>query len=417
MSEIVDIHAMEILDSRSNPTVFTRVTLSDGSIGEAVAPSGASCGKYEAFELRDTDNPRYHRRGVLRAVKNVNETIFPALVGMRATEQEEADSFMIALDGAYNKSNLGANAIISVSLAIAKAAAESLGIPLYRYIGGALVKKMPIPMLNVLNGGAHADNNIDIQELMIVPKGAPSFSEGLRMSSEVYHMLRNILRAEGLSTTLGDEGGFAPALGSLEEGLSLLIKAVEESGYQMGKEIALAIDAATSEWYSDGNYYMPKAKKMYTPDELCAYFVNLCEKYPIISIEDPLGEEDYRAWEKISSILIPRGINLVGDDLFVTNASRIEEGRAHNIANAVLIKPNQVGTLMETYEAVSLSKSIGYKTIMSHRSGESEDTSIADLAVGLSTDYVKMGAPARSERTAKYNRLLKIESELFSPSY
>ncbi len=417
MSEIVDIHAYEILDSRGNPTVLTKVTLSDGSVGEAAAPSGASCGKYEAYELRDTDNARYHRRGVEKAVRNVNEIIFPALVGMKATEEEQADSFMIALDGAYNKSNLGANAIISVSLAIARAAAVSLGIPLYRYIGGALVNKMPIPMLNILNGGVHADNNIDIQELMIVPNGAASFKEAMRMSSEVYHTLRNILRASSLSTTLGDEGGFAPMLPSVDEAMKLLIKAIEESGYRVKDEISLAIDAASSEWYSDGEYYMPKTGKKYTPDELCMYFSDLAEKYPIISMEDPMAEEDYRGWEKITETLSSRGIMLVGDDLFVTNTARIMDCKDKNIANSVLIKPNQVGTLTETYEAVRLAKSIGYKTIMSHRSGETEDSFIADLAVGLCTDYVKMGAPVRGERTAKYNRLLKIEDEMFSPAY
>ncbi len=417
MAEITEISAMEILDSRGNPTVSVKVVLSDGSVGEAAAPSGASRGKNEAYELRDADVPRYHRQGVLKAVKNVNEIIFPALVGMRAGELEEADSFMIALDGTYNKSNLGANAIISVSLAIARATANSLSMPLYRYLGGALVKKMPIPMMNVLNGGAHSGNNIDIQEFMIVPQGAESFADAVRMSSETYHSLKNILRSNSYSTELGDEGGFAPMLSSDEEAIELLLRAITDAGYESGKDISIALDAAASEWYSDGLYYMPKSGKRYTADELSGYFEMLCSKYPIISIEDPLGEEDYPAWEKISERLIPKGVNLVGDDLFVTSSARISEGKSRKIANAVLIKPNQIGTLTETYEAVALSKSIGYKTVMSHRSGETEDAFIADLAVALSCDFVKMGAPARAERTAKYNRLMKIEKELFAPSY
>ncbi len=417
MAEIKNIHAMEILDSRGNPTLSVKVTLSDGSVGEASCPAGASRGKWEAHELRDRENPRYHRMGVSEAVRRVNEIIFPALVGMKSTELEEADSFMIALDGAYNKSNLGANSIISTSAAIARAVASSLSLPLYRYLGGAFVKKMPIPMMNVLNGGAHSDNNLDIQEFMIVPHGAESFTEAVRISSEVYHTLGNILKSRSLSAALGDEGGYAPHLENDEEGIELLLLAIENSGYKPGADISIALDVAASEWYSEGMYYMPKRGKRLTSDELSDYFISLIEKYPIMSIEDPLGEEDYSAWEKLTARLAARGVNLVGDDLFVTNTSRIAEGIRRKMANTVLIKPNQIGTLTETYEAVSLAVSGGYKTIMSHRSGETEDSFIADLAVGLSCDYVKMGAPARGERTAKYNRLMKIEAELFSPNY
>jgi len=417
MVEIKEIHAMEILDSRGNPSVYSEVILSDGSVGEASAPSGASRGKNEAFEKRDCDSARYYGKGVLGAVKGITDVIFPALVGMSPYEHEEADSVMIALDGAYNKSNLGANAILSVSLAIARAAARSLGLPLYRYLGGALVKKMPIPMMNVLNGGAHAGNNVEIQEFMIVPTGAESFSEAVRMCAEIYHTLKSIINSKGLSTAVGDEGGFAPTLSSDSEAIELLIKAIKESGYSPESEVKIALDAAASEWYDNGTYYLKKRGKQYTSDELMNYFISLSEAYPIISIEDPMSEDDVRGWERISERLLPKGVNLVGDDLFVTNTERIYEGYSKKIASSVLIKPNQIGTLTETFEAVSLSKEIGYKTIMSHRSGETEDSFIADLAVALSCDFVKMGAPCRAERCAKYNRLMKIESEIFAPVY
>ena len=417
MIEITEIRGMEILDSRANPTVLAEVILSDGSVGTASAPSGASKGKKEAVELRDTESPRYHKKGVSEAVSRINEVIFPALVGMSPYEHEEADSVMIALDGTYNKSNLGANAIISVSLALARAAANSLSLPLYRYLGGALVKKMPVPMMNVLNGGAHAANNIEIQEFMLVPHGAESFRDAVCMCSEVYHTLKNILRANSLSSSVGDEGGFAPDLKSDEEAIELLLKAIKESGYSAEKDISLALDAASSEWYDDGMYIMKKRGGSYTSDELCDYFIGLTNKYPIISLEDPMAENDYRGWERITESLKDRGIRLVGDDLFVTNSNEIRDGKKRKIANSVLIKPNQIGSLTECYDAVSLSRSFGYQTIMSHRSGETEDSFIADLAVALSTDFVKMGAPARGERTAKYNRLMKIESEIFASSY
>jgi len=416
MSEITKICAREVLDSRGNPTVEAEVTLSDGTVATAEVPSGASTGINEAVELRDGEGERYHKRGVLTAIQNVNEKIHPALVGMEVTEIDEADSVMIALDGAYNKSNLGANAILSVSIAIAKAGAKSLSIPLYRYLGGALVKKMPIPMMNILNGGAHAGNNIDIQEFMIIPTGAPSFTDGVRMCSEVYHTLKNILLSKGLSTAVGDEGGFAPMLPSDEEAIKVIMSAIEKSGYTAGEDFMLGLDAAASEWYADNGYVMPKRSKSYTSDELVEYFSALVSNYPILSIEDAVGEEDNYGWKKLTERLSKKCV-LVGDDLFVTDPRRVSEGIAENIANAVLIKPNQIGTVSETAEAVFTAKSGGYKTAMSHRSGDTADAFIADFAVALSCDFIKTGAPARAERTAKYNRLMKIESELFSSTY
>ena len=417
MVEIKEIRAMEMLDSRGNPTVFSEVLLSDGTVGEASVPSGASCGKYEAKEKRDNDSARYFGRGVLSAVKGINDVIFPALLGMSPFENEEADSVMIALDGERDKSKLGANAILSVSLALARAAARSLGIPLYRYLGGALVKKMPIPMMNVLNGGVHAGNNVEIQEFMLVPVGAESFSDAVRICSEIYSVLKKIFKTKNLSSAVGDEGGFAPNLSSDEEAIELLIKAIKESGYSPESEVKIALDAASSEWYDGNNYYLKKRGKIYTSDELINYFSLLAERYPIISIEDPLADVDARGWERITEKFKGRGIMLVGDDLFTTNSERILEGFSKKRANSVLIKPNQIGTLTETHEAVSIAKEVGYKTIMSHRSGETEDTFIADLAVALSADFVKMGAPARAERTSKYNRLMKIESEIFAARY
>lgn len=417
MVEIKEIRAMEMLDSRGNPTVFSEVILSDGTVGEASVPSGASCGKYEAKEKRDNDSARYFGRGVLSAVKGINEVIFPALVGMSPFEHEEADSVMIALDGEYDKSNLGANAVLSVSLAIARAAARSLGIPLYRYLGGALVKKMPIPMMNVLNGGVHAGNNVEIQEFMLVPVGAESFCEAVRICAEVYSVLKKILKTGSLSTAVGDEGGFAPNLSSDEEAVELLVKAIKECGYSPEAEVKIALDAAASEWYDGKNYNLKKRGKVYTSDELINYFTALSERYPILSIEDPLADTDMRGWERITEKLSDKKIMLVGDDLFTTNSERISEGYSKCCANSVLIKPNQIGTLTETHEAAALAKEIGYKTVMSHRSGETEDAFIADLAVALSSDFVKMGAPARAERTSKYNRLMKIESEIFAPRY
>ena len=416
MCEITNVSAREIIDSRGNPTIEAEVTLSDGTVATAQVPSGASTGKYEACELRDKECGRYHKKGVLGAVKNVNEIICPAIIGMDVSDIDEADSVMIALDGTYNKSNLGANAILSVSLAIAKAGAKSLGIPLYRYLGGALVRKMPIPMMNILNGGAHADNNIDMQEFMIIPSGAPTFSDGVRMCSEVYHILKNILTASGLSTAVGDEGGFAPTLSSDEEAIKLIMEAIDKSGYIPGEDFMLGLDVAASEWKTKEGYVMKKRGSFYTSDELVEYFSGLMKKYPILSIEDALGEEDVYGWKKITEKL-SSDVILVGDDLFVTAPERIAEGIFEKEANAVLIKPNQVGSVTETAEAVCRAKRGGYKTIMSHRSGDTEDTFIADFAVALSCDFIKTGAPTRAERTSKYNRLMKIESELFSSEY
>jgi len=416
MSDIVKVSAREIIDSRGNPTVEAEITLSDGTVAAAQVPSGASTGKYEACELRDGDAKRYHRQGVSGAVKNVNEIICPALVGMDVSDIDEADSVMIALDGTYNKSALGANAMLSVSLAIAKAGALSCGMPLYRYLGGQLVKRMPTPMMNILNGGAHAENNVDIQEFMIIPSGADSFSDGVRMCSEVYHTLKNILKAEGFSTAVGDEGGFAPSLASDEEAIKLIISAIEKSGYKAGADFMLGLDAAASEWKTDDGYVMKKRGKSYTSDELIEYFASLAESYPILSIEDAVGEEDFYGWKRLTERLSKKCI-LVGDDLFVTSAQKVYSGIEEGIANAVLIKPNQVGSVSETADAIYAAKSAGYKTIMSHRSGDTEDTFIADFAVAMGCEFIKTGAPTRAERTAKYNRLMKIESELFAPLY
>ncbi len=417
MVEIKEICSIEVLDSRGAPTVSCRVTLSNGAQGFASAPSGASRGKNEAFEKRDGAGERYFGRGVLGAVAAVNEIIAPALVGMSAFDQEEADEVMLALDGTYNKSALGANAILAVSLALARAAAEALRIPLYRYLGGALVNSLPVPMMNVLNGGAHAGNNLDIQEFMIVPVGASSFSEAVRACAEIYHTLGAILAANGYSRAVGDEGGYAPSLASDEEAIELLVRAIGDSGYAAGRDVSIALDAAASEWYSGGAYHLPKRGISKTSDELVEYFAALSERYPLVSIEDPVADDDVYGWERIGARLAARKVTLVGDDVFVTNAERIRRGAEQGIANAVLIKPNQIGSLTETFEAVSLARGVGYRTVMSHRSGETEDSFIADLAVALSCPFVKMGAPARGERTAKYNRLLQIESELFSPRF
>lgn len=417
MDKIVNISAREIIDSRSNPTVEAEVTLSSGKRATAQVPSGASKGENEAFELRDTGSKRFLKRGVLEAVKNVNEIIKPAIIGMEAFDIEEADSVMIALDGMYNKSGLGANAILAVSIAILKAGALSLDIPLYKYIGGALTKRLPMPMMNILNGGAHADNNVDMQEFMIVPIGAPTFSDGVRMCSEVYGTLKNILKSGGYGTTVGDEGGFAPMLSSDEEAIKLILEAVHLAGYEADSDFKIALDVAASQWKSEGGYVLTKSRKSYTADELIDYYTALVEKYPIMSIEDALDENDREGWKRLSEKMLRYKTMLVGDDLFVTDSRRISDGIADGIANSVLIKPNQVGTVTETANAVFAAKKGGYKTIMSHRSGDTEDTFIADLAVGLSCDFIKSGAPARAERTAKYNRLMKIESELFFSVY
>ena len=411
MTTIESVTAREILDSRANPTVEAEVRLSDGSRGAAAVPSGASTGKYEAVELRDTESLRYHKKGVLGAVRNIEEIIAPAICKKRAYECNKIDEIMCSLDPMANKSTLGANAILAVSLALRRAAAQSMGLPLYRYLSDGKAKKMPVPLLNILNGGAHAANNLDIQEFMIAPIGAESFAEAVRISAEVYHTLRRILLSRSLSVGVGDEGGFAPNLESDEAAIEVILEAIEESGYEAGKTVSIALDVASSEWWCDGGYFLPKRRVKMTSDELMLYISSLVEKYPIISVEDGMGEEDTYGWRRLSERLSEK-IMLVGDDLFVTDAERVKRGAEEKIANAVLIKPNQIGTVRETALAISTAKSYGYSAIMSHRSGETEDTSIADLAVAYQTPYIKMGAPARSERTAKYNRLMKIEEEL-----
>lgn len=417
MVSVKSVKAREILDSRGNPTVEAEVELTDGTRGVASVPSGASRGKCEAWERRDDDNPRYHKKGVLGAVSAVNEKIAPALIGMSAYDTSETDSVMLALDGMYNKSNLGANAILSVSLALTRAAAKSLHMPLYRYVGGAFISRMPVPMMNILNGGAHAGNNIDIQEFMIIPIGASSFAEAVRICAEIYHSLKSDIVSRGMSVGVGDEGGFAPMLDSDEEALALICDAIKHSGYKAGEDVALGLDIAASEWFSDDNYYLPKRGICMSADELCEYVYSLVSKYPIISVEDAMADSDGYGWRRLTERFSDKKTILIGDDLFVTDAQKIADGAKGGIANAVLIKPNQIGTLTETAEAIRCAATYGYKTAMSHRSGETEDSIIADLAVGFGTHFIKTGAPARSERTAKYNRLMKIESELFMPYY
>ena len=417
MVKIESVSAREILDSRANPTVEAEVRLSDGARGIAAVPSGASRGKNEAYELRDTENNRYRKKGVLNAVRSVNEDINSALVGKEAYDLEGADSIMISLDGTHNKSNLGANAILSVSLALARAGAASRGLPLYRYVATETPTLMPVPMLNILNGGAHAANNLDFQEFMILPTGAESFAEAVRMGAEIYHSLRSILVSRSFGVGVGDEGGFAPDLKGEEEAIEVIIEAISEAGYKAGKDVFLGLDVASSEWRCGEGYRPSKSGRNMTSDELCDYLAELVGKYPIISIEDGMGEDDIYGWEKLTERLKNTKTMLVGDDLFVTDYRRISEGADKNIANTVLIKPNQIGTLSETKKAISTARARGYRTVMSHRSGETEDSTIADLAVAFGCELVKMGAPARSERTAKYNRLMKIESELMGAKY
>lgn len=417
MYEIASVTAREILDSRANPTVEATVTLCDGTAASASVPSGASTGAHEAAELRDTENDtRYRGKGVLRAVSNVRERIAPAIVGVPATEQGRVDSLMIALDGEYNKSNCGANAILSVSLAAARAAATAARAPLYRYLGGALREHMPVPMMNILNGGAHTTEGTDFQEFMIIPTGADSFSEAVRMGAEVYAALKDKLRERGLPTGVGDEGGFSPGLSDERAAIELILSAVSAAGYSAGRDIMLGLDMAASEWVCDGGYLLPRSGRRYTSTELCMLIEELVRDYPILTVEDGMGEEDTEGWRLLTSRLGER-VTLVGDDLFVTDPRRVAAGIEKKTANAVLIKPNQIGTLTETAAAVNVARRAGWRTVMSHRSGETADSFISDLAVALGTDFIKCGAPARSERTAKYNRLMAIESEMFAPSY
>ena len=405
------VHAREILDSRGNPTVEVQVALAGGASALASVPSGASTGRFEAVELRDGDDHRYLGKGVTMAVDNVNETIAPAIRGMRASEQKAVDDRMLELDGTPNKQSLGANATLAVSLAIAKAAAKAAGMPLYRFLGGASANLLPVPMMNILNGGAHASNNLDTQEFMIMPVGAPTFSEAVRVCCEVYHTLGNLLQSKGLSTGVGDEGGFAPDVGDDEAAIELILEAVQKAGYKPGIDIKLALDVAASEWYRNGQYMRPKRGDIIRPEDLVDHWKKLVAKYPIASIEDPAAEEDWGTWQIITAAL-GSTVQLVGDDLFVTNVSRLEQGINVGAANSILIKPNQIGTLTETIEAVRTATRAGYTAILSHRSGETEDSTIADLAVALGTGMIKTGAPCRGERTAKYNRLLRIEEAL-----
>lgn len=412
MGEIVAIRAREILDSRGNPTIEVDVWLDTGYMGRAAVPSGASTGSREALELRDGDQKRYMGKGVLRAVQNVNEEIAPRIIGLNAQDQTSIDRILIALDGTENKSHLGANAILGVSMAVAKAAAEEAGLPLYRYLGGVAANLLPVPFMNVINGGKHADNNLDIQEFMIVPLNAPSFQEALRMGAEVFHSLKKILKSKGLNTAVGDEGGFAPNLASNEEALKVLVEAIEKAGYEPGKDVFLAMDAAASEFYEDGIYVMNAEKEpKKSSADLVRYYEDLVKRYPIVMIEDGMAESDWEGWKLLTDCL-GRSIQLIGDDIFVTNTKIIAKGIQEGIANSVLIKLNQIGTVTETFEAIDMAHKAGYKTLISHRSGETEDTIIADLAVAARTGQIKTGSLSRIDRVAKYNRLLRIEEEL-----
>lgn len=408
---INEIIAREILDSRGNPTVEVDIYLEDGSMGTAAVPSGASTGVHEAVELRDGDERRYGGKGVLKAVDNVNCIIAPDIVGYDVTDQVGIDQAMIELDGTPNKGRLGANAILAVSIAAAKAAAAALGLPLYQYLGGVNSKVLPAPMMNILNGGKHADDNLNIQEFMIMPVGASSFAEALRMGTEVYHRLKNVLKSKGLNTSVGDEGGFAPMLDANEEALELIVEAVRKAGYMPGEDIVLALDVAASEFYKDGMYVFEAEEKNRTSDEMIEYYAMLVDRYPIISIEDGLTEDDWEGWRKLTERLGKR-VQIVGDDLFVTNTGRLSRGIRSGVANSILIKLNQIGTITETLDAIEMAKQAGYTAVVSHRSGETEDATIADLAVAVNAGQIKIGAPCRSDRLAKYNQLLRIEEDL-----
>jgi enolase len=411
MTAIVDVHARQILDSRGNPTVEVDVTLEDGSMGRAAVPSGASTGVHEAVELRDGDKSRWGGKGVDKAVQAVNGEIAEAVVGMEAEDQAALDAELIAIDGTENKGRLGANAILGVSLATAKAAADALGLPLYRYVGGVDANLLPVPMMNILNGGAHADNALDFQEFMVMPVGAPDFAEALRCGAEIFHALKATLHREGLSTAVGDEGGFAPAIHTPREAMDFILRAVADAGYSAGEDVLLAMDPAASEFFKDGRYELKGEGKSLSSAEMADYYAALAADYPIASIEDGMAEDDWEGWKLITQKLGAR-VQLVGDDLFVTNVKRLRQGIDEGIANSILIKVNQIGSLTETIEAVRLAQTNGYTSVMSHRSGETEDSTIADLAVALSCGQIKTGSLARSDRTAKYNQLLRIEEEL-----
>lgn len=420
--QIESVYAREILDSRGNPTVEVEVEVEGGFVGRAAVPSGASTGAFEAVELRDGDKSRYLGKGTLTAVDNVNDIIAPEIEGMNALDQVEIDKVMIELDGTDNKGKLGANAILGVSLAVAKAAAEALGVSLYNYLGGVNAKVLPVPMMNILNGGKHADNSVNIQEFMIMPIGAENFRECLRMCAEVFHNLKSVLKAKGLATSVGDEGGFAPNLSKDEEALQVIVEAIEKAGYVPGKDFKIAIDAAATEMYDEakkagkeGCYYFWKTGEMFTTEELVNYYAGLVEKYPIISLEDGLAEEDWEGW-KVLTDKLGKKIQLVGDDLFVTNTKRLARGIEMGVSNSILIKLNQIGTLTETLDAIAMANRAGMTAVVSHRSGETEDTTIADLVVGLNAGQIKTGAPSRTDRVCKYNQLLRIEEELGSVS-
>ncbi len=418
MTVITDIFAREIMDSRGNPTVEVEVELEDGALGRAAVPSGASTGAFEAVELRDGDKSRYLGKGVLTAVNNVNEIIAPEIIGMNALDQVAIDQALIELDGTPNKGKLGANAILGVSLAVAHAAAEALGLPLYQYVGGVNAKTLPVPMMNILNGGKHADNNVDIQEFMVMPVGADSFKEALRMCAEVFHNLKSVLKSKGYNTAVGDEGGFAPNLKSNEEALQVIVEAINKAGYKPGEEFYIAIDAASTEMYEEakakgeeGKYFFWKSGFTKTREEMVEYWVDLANKYPIISLEDGMAEEDWEGWKLLTDKL-GRKLQLVGDDLFVTNTERLEKGIKMGVGNSILIKVNQIGTLTETLDAIQMANRAGYTAVVSHRSGETEDVTIADLVVAVNAGQIKTGAPSRTDRVAKYNQLMRIEEGL-----
>lgn len=411
MSTIYDIHAREVLDSRGNPTVEVEVALENGAKGRAIVPSGASTGAHEAVELRDGDKGRYLGKGVSQAVDNVINVIAPELIGLDATEQVDIDQLMIELDGTENKGKLGANAILGVSMAVARAAADSLDLPLYAYLGGFNARTLPVPMMNIVNGGKHADNNVDIQEFMVMPVGASSFKEGLRMGAEIFHSLKSVLSKKGLATSVGDEGGFAPNLRSNEEAIQEILEAVVKAGYLPGTDVRIAIDVAASEMFKDGKYHFEGEGIVRTADEMIAFYEHLVSQYPVISIEDGLAEDDWDGWAALTKAL-GKKVQLVGDDLFVTNTVRLARGIEQHIGNSILVKVNQIGTLTETFDAIEMAKRAGYTAIISHRSGETEDSTIADIAVATNAGQIKTGAPSRTDRVAKYNQLLRIEDVL-----
>ncbi|MWV47533.1 phosphopyruvate hydratase [Paenibacillus sp. HJL G12] len=411
MTIISDVYAREVLDSRGNPTVEVEVYLESGAMGRAIVPSGASTGAHEAVELRDGDKDRYLGKGVLNAVNNVNELIAPEVIGMDALDQLGIDKLMIKLDGTPNKGKLGANAILAVSMATARAAADALDLPLYVYLGGFNAKQLPVPMMNIVNGGAHADNNVDVQEFMVLPVGAPTFKEALRTGAEIFHSLKSVLKSKGLNTAVGDEGGFAPNFTSNEDALSSIIEAIEKAGYKPGVDVFLGMDVASTEFYKDGKYHLEGEGKSFTSSEFVDLLVSWVDKYPIITIEDGCSEDDWEGWKLLTEKLGNK-IQLVGDDLFVTNTERLGKGIDEGIGNSILIKVNQIGTLTETFDAIEMAKRAGYTAVISHRSGESEDSTIADIAVATNAGQIKTGAPSRTDRIAKYNQLLRIEDEL-----